>query len=199
MTAVARDLIRERHSPSPTTDLEVGAVMALLRASEARSPTRVLALFEQHPALLEVLGWSSPGPSLTPTDHETLRTRAWLLLSEDLLGELRALHQREVDPSEDPDSPGEASTRPFPLQADDLDHWRSPRRDRLHQRLKRLRPGSTTGLFAVMDPQGHVQTDPVLIADILASHWRSVFSAQPIDEDRLDTWLLEDAAGNAEV
>ena len=51
-----------------------------------------------------------------------------------------------------------------PPTPEELEAWRSPRRDRLHARLRRLKPGGTTSLFAVEDERGHVQTDPAAIS-----------------------------------
>ena len=66
------------------------------------------------------------------------------------------------------------------------------RRNRIHQQLRRLSPGSCTSLPAVLHPDGRVVTDPEEMAEALRLHWRATFAARRINAGLLDTWLQEE-------
>ena len=59
-------------------------------------------------------------------------------------------------------------------------------------RLRRLRPGGTAALSALMAPDGAVVTDPAEMAALLRTHWETVFTATPIDSNLLEAWIAED-------
>lgn len=63
------------------------------------------------------------------------------------------------------------------------------RRVQLMTKLKRLRPGASTTLQAVMDEAGHVQQEPEDMAKALCRHWSKVFAEQPAHADDIAAWL----------
>ena len=66
------------------------------------------------------------------------------------------------------------------------------RREQLGVRLRRLRPGGTTALSALVAPDGEVVTDSAEMAALLRSHWGEVFAATPINASTLERWIAED-------
>lgn len=70
------------------------------------------------------------------------------------------------------------------------DHERCTRKNSIGSRLARLgRSTQNTGIFAMQDPSGQVQTDTEQIAEMLQNHWRTVFQGRPIDEPKLEAWM----------
>ena len=53
-------------------------------------------------------------------------------------------------------------------------------------------PGCSAGINAMADETGEITTDPVRIAKLLKDHWSGVFKKNPIDEEKLTTWLREE-------
>jgi len=59
-------------------------------------------------------------------------------------------------------------------------------------RLKKLLPGSVSGLDALVDPtSGTVHANPKDMARLLSEHWGKVLTGTPIDEHKLATWLRD--------
>lgn len=56
-------------------------------------------------------------------------------------------------------------------------------------KLKKLYPGSTTGIGAIEDDQGNIHTDHMGIINTLTTHWQNTFQATPIDRHTLTHWL----------
>ena len=55
--------------------------------------------------------------------------------------------------------------------------------------MKKLYPGSTTGIGAIEDDQGNIHTDHMGIINTLTTHWQNTFQATPIDRHTLTHWL----------
>jgi hypothetical protein len=66
---------------------------------------------------------------------------------------------------------------------------RTQRKDHILVRLKRLMPGASTSLQAMVDDTGAVTADPEEMATSLRDHWGTVFAERSIDKQLLDKWL----------
>ena len=63
------------------------------------------------------------------------------------------------------------------------------KKEHLLVRLRRLMPGTTSGLNALEDPSsGAVVTEPREMARLLTEHWGKVLTSQPIDKHLLARW-----------
>jgi len=56
-------------------------------------------------------------------------------------------------------------------------------------RIRQLRPSSSTALGAIIDAEGHIETQPEKIADSLRVHWKEVFKREGIDVQKHDRWM----------
>ena len=65
------------------------------------------------------------------------------------------------------------------------------KKEHILTRLKRLVPGSTPGLNAMIDEDGKVTAEPAGVASILRKHWAKTFTHRNIDRAKLDRWLDE--------
>ena len=58
--------------------------------------------------------------------------------------------------------------------------------------LYRLAPGCSDTIGAILDSQGKYLTDPQSMANYLQLHWKEVFKAKGINQEKLNSWLNED-------
>ena len=65
------------------------------------------------------------------------------------------------------------------------------RRQQLMTRLKRLRPGASTALQAVVDSAGRVRQEPAEMARALGAHWAKVFDGKALNMEHVQSWLEE--------
>lgn len=155
-------------------DDELGATISLIRAIEKGSVAAQRKILRCQPGLQALAG---PVPFLRGSDGtlDRLRDRALELGRSAAMDALVTLH-RELPSMSD----SEAATR----------------RGQVLQRLKRLSPGRTSSLSAVVDPNGRVATDPEEVAAVLRGHWAQVLAARRCDGEALERWLAEDEAAD---
>jgi hypothetical protein len=85
----------------------------------------------------------------------------------------------------------------FTAEAQELQHSQLLPDDPIHihkkqnllTKLKRLYPGSTSGIGAMEDHEGNVHTDADSITKTLTEHWSQTFKATAIDHTLLTKWL----------
>ena len=66
------------------------------------------------------------------------------------------------------------------------------KKDQILVRLKKLLPGSTSGLNALEDPvTGNTVTDPQDMARLLTEHWGRILTGRPINKSLLSLWLRD--------
>jgi len=67
------------------------------------------------------------------------------------------------------------------------------------RKLKRLSPGATSGIGAMVNEHGSIVTKPEDIAEVLKKHWKGVFSEKTVRETSLQIWMeelfIKDASG----
>ncbi len=63
------------------------------------------------------------------------------------------------------------------------------RRGQLWQVLQRISPGKCSSPAMVRAAGGSLKSDPREQAEALTSHWAGVFSAMPVDQNRVQQWL----------
>ena len=73
------------------------------------------------------------------------------------------------------------------------DQTKKARRESIHQKLKKLKPGGTACLAALKTVEGNTVSSGEEIAEELAKHWSKVFRAKEIDFEGLDAWIREAA------
>ena len=174
MRSVSVRLMEERTAATddsmPTSSLD--AVMTALRRLERRGMVDLPGLCARYPLLRRLLPQDllrhAPGRCL-----EILRNHALELARAAAMEALQRLHD---------DLPG--------LDATAL----SQRRAQVLQQLKRVAPGRSTSLPAVVDTNGNLQTNGAGMAAALRRHWSQVFAARRLDHDLRRDWFRIDAA-----
>ena len=172
--AVTRRMAFERAPPAASeasVDDKLGWTMRFLRAAEQGHTTVVSRCLEAYPALRDLV----PNPyalDLAARGHlDAIRRHACEVAREGALAQLRANHADICDSS-----------------AEEM----QSRRNRAHQLLRRLSPGRSTTLPAVLHPDGRVVTDPAEMAEALRLHWQEAFKERPLSTPKLQEWLAED-------
>jgi len=69
---------------------------------------------------------------------------------------------------------------------------KAPRRQALLNKFHSLMPGSTNSALAfIVGDDGEVITDKTECANLLTKYWQLTFDAKPINEDKLEAWLID--------
>jgi len=175
MTCTATKVIKF-YATSQTQDndkeIDVDAVMTLLRALESGSCSRVNRILSRHPSIApSISAWNRD--SWTQEVRNNLRSRALELEKDKILRSLLELSSFEDGNEEAKEA--KANTR-----------------RQIGQRIKTFASGSPTTLFAVSDSSGVIHTGTMEIANILQCHWKHVFAKRRIMQERLDKWLAEE-------
>jgi len=68
------------------------------------------------------------------------------------------------------------------------------RRGGIARRIRKLKPGASSGLLAIKTSDGRISTDPQEIATELERYWRKVFRREPINVHKLARWLEEEGS-----
>ena len=174
MRSVSVRFMEERsagsYSPASTSSLDV--VMAALRRLERGGMLELPGLCARYPPLRQLLPDAllqhAPGRCLG-----ILRSHALELARSAAVESLQRLHE---------DLPN--------LDATTL----SQRRTQVLQQLKRVAPGRSASLPAVVDSDGHLLTDGPGMAAALRKHWSEVFAARRLDHDLRGAWFRTDAS-----
>ncbi len=81
---------------------------------------------------------------------------------------------------------------------DDLPHLddeaRTRRRSQVLLQLKKVAPGRSSALAAILDTEGELRTDGPGMASALRHHWKDTFAARRLDRSRRLAWFRTDAA-----
>ena len=174
MKIVSARLHEERSSAASTLSppSALGVTMAALRRLERHCFTDLPATCARYPALRRLL----PDGLLRHAPHvclARLREHAIALAREEVRESLQRLHD---------DLP---SLEPGVL---------AQRRSQVMLQLKRVAPGRSSALAAVLEPDGELRTDGPGMAASLKRHWRGTFSARRLDRHRRLEWFRDDAA-----
>ena len=176
MRTVSARLMEERAtsstSSSPTSPL--GVTMAALRRLERHGLADLPALCSRYPSLRQLL----PDDLLQHAPDECLvrlRGHAVALAREAAQAALQKLHD---------DVPN--------LEEGAL----KQRRSQVLLQLKRVAPGRSSALSAIMDTDGELHTDGPGMAAALRQHWQGTFSARRLDRTRRQAWFWADAASD---
>ena len=74
-------------------------------------------------------------------------------------------------------------------ESDPSSHMHQQRKQNVLKCLRRLLPGSTTGIGAMQLHDGQTVTSAASIATALRDHWKNVFGKKDIDDALLAHWL----------
>jgi hypothetical protein len=158
---------RLRNDIAKTTDDKLSWTMMFIRAAESVQIRRMQKCTLAYPHLAKISDCRDPnlrrGAGLN-----VVRDHAVELARTSVQEEMRALENSDIDA----------------LQ-------RQHRQDNLLSRMKRLLPGASTCVNAMLSNSGEVTADRQEIAAILREHWAKVFSKSEIDKDLLQKWLEE--------
>jgi exonuclease III len=157
-------------SSAPTSHL--GITMAALRRLERRGLPDLPVLCSRYPLLRSIL---TPD-LLQHAPHlclSRLRDHAVALAREEVHASLQRLHE------DLPHLDDEARTR---------------RRSQVLLQIKKVAPGRSAALAAIMDSEGELRTDGPGMASALRHHWKDTFAARRLDRSRRLAWFRTDAA-----
>jgi hypothetical protein len=174
MRVSAARLTEERASTSSDTSpaSPLGVTMAALRRLERRGLPDLPGLCARYPTLRTLL---TPD-LLQHAPHlclDRLRDHAVQLARKEVQASLQQLHD------DLPSMDVETQTR---------------RRSQVLLQLKRIAPGRSSALAAIMDSEGELRTDGPGMASALRQHWRGTFAARRLDRSRRMDWFRVDAA-----
>jgi exonuclease III len=169
-TRLSEERANASSDASPTSPL--GTTMAALRRLERRGLADLPGLCAKYPKLRTLL----TNDSLQHAPHlclARLRDHAVQLAREEVQASLQKLH--DDLPSLDEET-------------------RARRRSQTLLQLKKIAPGRSSALTAIMDTEGELRTDGPGMASALRQHWRGTFSARRLDRARRLDWFRVDAA-----
>ncbi|CAK0851772.1 unnamed protein product [Prorocentrum cordatum] len=150
-----------------TTEDKLGWAMSFLRAADEVNLPRTSARAQAH-ALLAALADAGNPTLRTSSDTRVLREHIVELARQDITDDLAALQ-------------ADTST--------EYQHHKARPKENILVKLRRLLPGTCTGLNAMADEDGASTADPAEIAGIMRKHWAEVFSRKTIDRTLLSSWL----------
>lgn len=146
--------------------------MAVLRRLERRGGEAFLGLCTRYLALRQL--FSDEPLSNDPAGClQILRAHAAELAKQ---GALAALHRLRDDLHSLPEAAA------------------AQRRSQVFQQLRRVAPGRTSALPAIIDSAGELRTTGEGMAEALCCHWRDVFAARSLGRTARREWLRADAA-----
>jgi hypothetical protein len=158
----------KQHDTSESTEDKLGWTLRFIRSAEDVRVDAMERCAVAYPALRDMAG--DIGPNVRNFSLEAVREHATELARTGVIEDLAALDN----------SRGQTDLQV--LQRN---------KEHILTRLKRLVPGSTSGINALQAPDGQVTTDRERMGTILSEHWSEVFRKKGINEELLDAWLAD--------
>jgi exonuclease III len=164
----------QREQNEEDQDDQLGWAMRALRAAEKHRWGSLDRCVRKLPRLAEITQ-GNPARCATPAGLGALRDLAYSLAKEHIVTQLQEMQSKGKE--------GEAEHSD--LETRNL-------RGRIHQQVRKLKPGTGSAIAAVCDEHGEVTTEPSKMADILRDHWKEVFSPSHTEDIRLTAWMREE-------
>lgn len=167
-TEQLRELSENTINGEAAPDDKLGYTMSCIRALETGRQHRVLQCCRAYLPLKDWINQKDVFANLN-SSIDQLREHAVALAREQIQLDIESL-SRDLDA--DPDQLASA-------------------KEAVLLKLKRLTPGESTAINAMVDEGGKIHTDPSEIATVLRQHWKGVFKEKEVSDAALQIWMEE--------
>ena len=168
MHNVSANMAREdKPTMATTAEEKLGCILSFLRAANEVKIIKMQRKASELPEISKHVDPKNPNAKYEP-GFTILQDLAVSIARQKVTEEIQSLVNGESDPSS---------------------HMHQQRKQNVLRCLRRLLPGSTTGIGAMQLHDGQTVTSAASIATALRDHWKNVFGKKDIDDALLAHWL----------